>query len=404
MSLPPPPASRREIPAATAAIIPMAAALFAVLPLSTDVYLTAMVDLAREFGVAVAGAQRTMLAFTLGFGLTHLVIGELADRFGRRPTAIVGIGLYCAASILAATAPSLDVLVAARFLQGAAAASGPILSRTLIRDAVAPDHAGSALAKMVAYGSIAPLTAPLIGTFAASRGGWRAAIGLLAVYGALLALTLWRRLPETRPREIRHGARIPIRRALARLLRHRGFLTGAAALACGYGILLTWLSTSAFLLIGALGMSKLEASAIYVLGSAGLLAGSLAGMRLARSFSPIAILRAASLLLLLGAAAPTLALEEGYRHWAIILVCVLPFYVGWGVAQPMAIAIAMRPFADMAGQASAWLGLAQQIGGIALSLLAARYGGGMATPLVMGVGALGFAACAFAPQGARGRT
>ncbi|HYA72409.1 MAG TPA: MFS transporter, partial [Roseiarcus sp.] len=114
----------------------MAAALFAVLPYSTDVYLTVMVDLGREFGVAVAGAQRTMLAFTLGFGLAHLVVGEFADRFGRRPTAIVGIGVYCAASIVAAAAPSLDVLVAARFLQGMAAASGPILSRTLIRDAV----------------------------------------------------------------------------------------------------------------------------------------------------------------------------------------------------------------------------------------------------------------------------
>ncbi len=403
MSLPPPPASRREIPIATAAIIPMAAALFAVLPYSTDVYLTVMVDLGREFGVAVAGAQRTMLAFTLGFGLAHLVIGEFADRFGRRPTAIVGIGLYCAASIVAAAAPSLDVLVAARFLQGMAAASGPILSRTLIRDAVAPDHAGRALAKIGAYGAIAPLTAPLIGTLAASLGGWRAAVAFLALYGALLALALWRLLPETRPREIRHGARIPIRRALARLLRHRAFLAGAAALACGYGMLLTWLSTSAFLLIGALGMSKLEASAIYVLGSAGYLVGSLIGMRLARGFSPIGILRAASLLLLLGAAAPTFALAEGYRHWAVILACVLPFYVGWGLAQPMAIAIAMRPFADMAGQASAWLGLAQQLGGIALSLLAAAYGGGMATPLVMGVGALGFAACAFAPQRAAAR-
>lgn len=81
-------------------------------------------------------------------------------------------------------------------------------------------------------------------------------------------------------------------------------------------------------------------------------------MRLARSFSPIAILRAASLLLLLGAAAPTRTLMVGF-------------------------------------------GLAQQLGRIRLSLLAAAYRGVMATPLVMGVGALGFAACAFTPQGAR---
>ncbi len=160
MSLPAHPPGRRESPAATAAIIPVAAALFAVLPLSTDIYLTAMVDLGHEFGVAVAGAQRTMLAFTLGFGLAHFVIGEFADRFGRRPTAIVGVCLYCATSIVAAAAPSLDVLVVARFLQGAAAASGPILSRTLIRDAIAPERAARTLAKVSAYVAIAPQGTP----------------------------------------------------------------------------------------------------------------------------------------------------------------------------------------------------------------------------------------------------
>jgi DHA1 family bicyclomycin/chloramphenicol resistance-like MFS transporter len=397
MSLPPRPADPHEIPAA--AVIPIAAALFAVLPLSTDIYLTAMVDLGREFGVAVAGVQRTMVAFTLGFGLAHVFVGGMADRFGRRPTAIAGIGLYCAASIAAASAPSLDVLVAARFLQGAAASSGPIVARALIRDVVAPERAGRALAKMGAYVALAPVSAPLIGAFAASRGGWRAAVAVLALYGTLLALTAWRRLPETRPADLADGAKVSIRRALVTLARHRAFLTGAAALACGYGMLFTWLSTSAFLLIGALGMSKAQASAIYALGSVGFLSGSLIGMRLARSLPPLAVLRWASLLLLLGAAAPALALVEVRPHWAVMFVCVLPFYVGWGVAQPMAIAIAMRPFAEMAGQASAWLGLIQQFGGIALSFVAAGLGGGLATPLTMGLGALGFAACAFAPRG-----
>ena len=398
----PPAAATIAFPAAT--IIPLTAALFAVLPFSTDVYLTAMVDLGREFGVAVGGVQRTLISFTLGFGLAHLAVGHIADCFGRRPTALVGLALYLAASALAVAAPTLGALVAARFLQGLAAATGPILCRTIIRDAAPPDQAGRWLAKNGAYLGLAPLTAPLIGALLAALGGWRAALAFLVVYGAALLLVVWLRLPETRPTRRGEAANPPVLSALVDLLSHRAFVAVAAALASGYGMLLTWLSTSAFLLIGELGLTKPQASAIYALGSGAYLGGSLIGVRLSRSVSAMTILRFAGPLLLLGALAPAVALAEGFRHWAVILACVAPFYCGWGLGQPMAIAIAMRPFADIAGQASAWLGLIQQLGGIFFSLIAAALGGGLATPLVMAAAALAFIASAAAiPAPSTGR-
>ncbi len=397
MTSPLPTPHRSASPAGGTPIVGLAAALFAVLPLSTDIYLTTMVDLGRDFGVDIAGVQRTMLSFTLGFGIAHLFIGRFADRFGRRPTALIGITVFTLASILAAAAPSLDLLILGRFIQGAAAATGPILSRTLVRDTVASEGAGRALSKMGALVGIAPLTAPLMGTFAAHFGGWRAAILVLVAYGALLAAVLWRRLPETRPTNLHGADEIPILKALGHLVRNRVFLIGTAALSAGYGILLTWLTTSGFLLIGTLGMTKLEASAIYTIGSAGFVSGSLVAMRLAQRLLPRHILRTAAVLLILGTSAPALVLWLGFQHWAVILAAVFPFYLGWGLGQPMAIAITMRPFPEMAGQASAWLGLFQQVGGIALSLVAAHFGGGLATPLVMSLGAVLFACAVFVP-------
>lgn len=388
---------RSASPTGAPQIVGLAAALFAVLPLSTDIYLTTMVDLGRDFGVDIAGVQRTMLAFTLGFGIAHLFIGRFADRFGRRPTALIGIAVFTLASILAAGAPSLDLLILGRFIQGAAAATGPILSRTLVRDTVTSEGAGRALSKMGALIGIAPLTAPLAGTFAAHFGGWRAALLVLVAYGALLALVLWRRLPETRPTNLHGAEEIPILKALRHLVRSRVFLIGTAALAAGYGILLTWLTTSGFLLMGTLGMTKLEASAIYTIGSSGFVSGSLIAMRLAQRLLPRHILRTAAVLLIIGTTAPALVLWLGFQHWAVILASVFPFYLGWGIGQPSAIAITMRPFPEMAGQASAWLGLFQQVGGIALSLVAAHFGGGLATPLVMSLGAVLFAGAVFVP-------
>lgn len=387
----------RPAPARPRSIIPLAAGLFAVLPLSTDIYLTAMVDLGRDFGVDISGVQQTMLSFTLGFGLAHLFIGRFADRFGRRPTALVGIAVFTAASVLAVVAPSLDLLIVARFLQGMAAATGPIVSRTLIRDTVPSEGAGRAQSQVGALVGIAPLTAPLIGTFAAQFGGWRAAIAVLVVFGAALSAVLWRLLPETRPTHVHGATDISVFRALGHLVRHRAFVIGSSALAAGYGVLLTWLTTSAFLLVGTLGMSKLEASAIYALGSGGYVAGALLAARLAQHLLPRFILRIGAGLILLGTILPAIGLGLGFHHWAAVLPMVFPFYFGWGLAQPMAIAVTMRPFPEMAGQASAWLGLLQQLGGILLSLVAAHYGGGSATLVVMMVGAALFAGAVFVP-------
>ena len=150
-------------------------------------------------------------------------------------------------------------------------------------------------------------------------------------------------------------------------------------------------------MIGMLGMTKLEASAVYTIGSAGFVSGSLVSMRLAQRLLPRHILRTAAALIVLGTTMPAAALWFGFAHWAVILAAVFPFYLGWGIGQPMAIAITMRPFPEMAGQASAWLGLFQQVGGIALSLVAARFGGGLATPLTMAFGALVFTAAVFVP-------
>jgi len=392
-----PEAARPTADGASPTITYAAAGLLAVLPFSTDVFLTAMVDLGRDFGVTMAAVQRTMLAFTLGFGLAHLFVGRLADLFGRRPVALVGIAVYVVGSVLAVMAPSLDLLVVARLIQGATAATGPIIARTLVRDTVPPENGGRALSKVGAYFGIAPLVAPLVGTLAAEHGGWRAALAVLIVYGLALGAVLWWRLPETRPSNAHGAERVSIVRALRHFVRTRAFVVGCLSLACGYGVLFSWLTTSAFLLIDRLHMTKMQASFIYMVGSAGFLLGGVVAMRLTRQLIPRHILRIAAALMILGTVTPLLVLEAGVTTWPPVIAALLPFYVGWGLAQPMATSIAMRPFPEMAGQASAWAGMAQQLGGIAFALAAASFGGGLATLAVMIAAAVAFTATVFLP-------
>ena len=392
-----PPSARPTADGASPTITHLAAGMLGLLPFSTDVYLTAMVDLGRDFQVEVGGVQRTMLAFTFGFALAHLFIGRLADRFGRRPVALVGIAVYLVAAVAAVTAPSLDLLVLARFVQGGAAACGPIVARTLIRDTVAPENGGRALSKVGAIFAVAPLAAPFVGTFAAGLAGWRGALGTLAIYGAVLLVALWLRLPETRPPNVHGAERVTILRALAHCARTRAFVVGCLALGAGYGALYAWLTTSAFLMVDRLGYSKVEASWVYTAGAVGFLLGGVIAMRLTRRLIPRHVLRIAAAAVVVGTAGPLALLLSGHVHWAVLLVALLPYYVGWGLAQPMATAIGMRPFPEMAGQASAWLGIAQQVGGMAFAVVAASLGGGLATPAIMTIAALVFTAVVFMP-------
>ncbi len=392
-----PPSARPTADGASATITYSAAGLLGILPFSTDVYLTAMVDLGHEFGVEVAGVQQTMLAFTVGFALAHLVLGRLADRFGRRPVVLVGVAVYLVASLAAISAPSLALLVAARFVQGAAAATGPIIARTLIRDTVPPENGGRALAKVGALFGIVPLIAPLIGTLAAQVAGWRGALSTLVIYGGLLLPILWRRLPETRPPHVHGAERIGILQALRHFVRTRAFVVGALALAGGYGVLFVWLTTSAFLMVGTLGITKFQASLVYMAGSAGFLSGNMLAMRLVRTQPASRVLRAAAGAIVLGTIAPLAVITAGVAHWLPVLVALLPFYLGWGLAQPMATAIAMRPFPEAAGQASAWLGISQQVGGIVFGIVASGLGGGEASLVVMVAAALAFAGVVMLP-------
>ena len=365
-------------------IIGYGAALFALLPLSTDIYLAAMPEIAREFETSLAGVQRTMAAFTLGFALAHVLIGGLADHFGRRPVAIAALCLYSVCAVAGAMAPSLEMLVALRFLQGCAGAAGPILMRALVRDTTPTAEAGRVLSLTGALIGIAPMTAPVVGAAAAQAAGWRMTFVLLAAYGLLLATWIAWRLPETLRADFRtpHLIGTPLR-SLLQLVGNPAFLQGSLALAFAYGALFTCLLTSDFMLTRDLSMMPYEAAAIYAIGSSVFISGGLISAWLAARMAPARILSLGAAIAIAGATTCYAFLKITTPDSLLVVLTVLPFYVGWGIAQPQAIAIAMRPFLSIAGQASSWLGAIQQIGGILLAWIAVQLGAGHASVAVM---------------------
>lgn len=367
-----------------AAIIAFSAGLGAVMPLATDIYVIMLPAIALDFGASLAATQRTMVSFALGFGLAHLFVGIAADRWGRRPVAIAGLALFLAASLAVIRAPSLEALTFCRFFQGAFAATCPILSRALVRDAVAPHVIARAYASTNVLIGMAPLLAPFLGAWANAWGGWRAALGLLLIYGAVLTVAVVLRLPETRPeRRAGDAPHVTPFAAAGQILGHPHFLIGSAAATMLYSALFTWLTTSPFLLMGQMGFSTTAAASVYSAGAACYIATNLAAARLSLRQSPQRLLVWGGILMLLGSVTTWLALTRPGLGPFQLIVAMMPFYVGLGFAHPNALQTVMRPFVHVAGQASAWLGLIQQIGGVAVSLIAVSLGAGLAAVSVM---------------------
>jgi hypothetical protein len=156
-------------------------------------------------------------------------------------------------------------------------------------------------------------------------------------------------------------------------------------------------------MIGGLGYSTGVAAMVLGFASAGYMAGSLGAARLSVRHASGRLVRMGAGLMLAGALS-TLAAVTLVRPGPLLLLAgVLPFYIGLGIAHANALQLVMRPFGEMAGQASAWLGMVQQLSGVAVSTAAVTVGGGVAAVWAM-IGccvALIVVACVIAREGDR---
>ena len=177
--------------------------LLGIQPVTTDLYLPALPTLTQGFGGSVAQAQFTLTALLLAFGVSQLVWGPLSDRFGRRVPLLVACSVTLASSTAIVLAPTIELLIAGRFVQALSAAAGMVIARAMISD-LADGYAGvRALSVMMSIHAFVPVIGPVVGGVLATFLPWR---GVLAVFASVVAvqlvvsLTLVREtLPPARP-------------------------------------------------------------------------------------------------------------------------------------------------------------------------------------------------------------
>ncbi|MDW7692463.1 multidrug effflux MFS transporter [Flammeovirgaceae bacterium SG7u.111] len=184
-------------------IMSIAVAILATMsPFATDTYLAAMPEMAEFFGVPIGKIEFTITLYLLGFALGNFVGGPLSDSFGRKPIAIIGVSLYGISSILMAFTTEIEQLWALRIIQAFGGGFGTVTSMVFVRDW----FEGKQMARMATIIGmimmVAPMIAPIIGTFIIHQSDWKGIFFFLAFFATVLFMVITLVLPESRKPEL----------------------------------------------------------------------------------------------------------------------------------------------------------------------------------------------------------
>ena len=206
--------------------LPEFVALMAMLTATIAFSIDAMLPALPEIGAVLSpgdpnAAQLVIVTFVLGMGAGTLFVGPLSDAVGRKTVMVGGAAVYCLGAGLAALAPSLELLLAARLLQGLGASGPRVAAMAMIRDL----YAGRDMARVQSFVmmtfTLVPAVAPLVGSWIIAGFGWRGVFGAFVVFSLISGGWLLLRQPETLPRDRRRPMRLaPLGRAAREVIAH----------------------------------------------------------------------------------------------------------------------------------------------------------------------------------------
>lgn len=241
--------------------------------MSNDMYLPALPLIANDFATQLNVIQLTIASWLAGNASVQLIIGPLSDRYGRRTILLTGGGLFLLSTLGCAVAPTISVLILARFLQGIGVCTMMVAGYASIHDLYDDRKAIHILVWMGSAAVIAPAIGPVLGGLVLLISGWRAIFWILTILSACSIAALWLSMPESAKEP--HAMRIKtIIDRYRRILANRPFMISSASFGLLYGGVIGWITASPFILMGFLqlppdmfGYLQIPVFGAYILGA-----------------------------------------------------------------------------------------------------------------------------------------
>jgi DHA1 family bicyclomycin/chloramphenicol resistance-like MFS transporter len=362
--------------------------LSAIGPFAIDMYLPALPMIGDDLGAGTAAVQMSLLVFFLAMGLGQIVVGPVSDMVGRKAPLYGGLLLFAAGGIGSALAPTIEWLIAFRFIQGLGACAGMVVPRAVVRDLHTGTEAARLMSLLMLVFSVSPILAPLTGSLVIEGFGWRAVFWVVTGAALVAIVLLSSSLEETRPAQHRVDSSFASALAGYRLLLGDGNFLGLTFIG-GFGIasFFVYLSSSSFILIDHYGLSPSVYSLFFSVNAVAFIGMSQLTGTLTGRFGLARVVRVA---------------VTGYATTMVVLLAVTAsgidrldalaalLFVGYGflgLVIPTTSVLAMEEHGKIAGTASALMGTLHFATGAAAMAVAGVFFDGTSLPMVGAIAA-----------------
>lgn len=353
----------------------MLLALFTSLgPLSIDMYLPALPQMAEDFQVSTLQIANTLPAYFMGLAIGQLIYGPISDRIGRKKPLYFGMALYAVASLLCILAPDHWSLIAARILQALGGCVGVVMARAAIRDCLDVQSSAQAFAQMMIVMGVAPVMAPVIGAVMLQYFEWQGIFILLSIIGLICLLCVHFFFDETL--KIENRLKLNFKQVLilySSILQDKSFRLPMLAGCLSGASLFCYISSASAVFMDGYGLTQKQFAFAFALNAMGIILISACNKQLARRFSVFQRLKIGGWIQVSGAIILLIAGFLSLAPMALVMLGMFLAVSGIGFTGPNAMAIAMAQQGARAGTASAIMGSAQfacgLIGGIILNFL-----------------------------------
>lgn len=341
-------------------------------PLNIDMYLPAFPDIAGDLEAHASLVQMSLTACLVGLAVGQIIIGPISDAQGRRKPLLISVTLFVIATLLCALAPSIEILIAGRLLQGLTASAGIVISRAIVRDIFSGKELTKFFSLLMVINAVAPLAAPIAGggILWFSFATWKTIFLFLALTGLFIVILLYFRLQETlsienrMPSSLGHSIR-----TMGDLFRDRSFIGYALTLGFVHGGSFAYVSGTPFVYQDIYGVSPQMFSVLFGINGIAIISGSFMVGRLAGIIEEKRLLQSGVILSTLAALFLfIMTIIEG--PLALIVIPIYVYMTGMGIVLTSSFTVAIAKQGHRAGSASALLGMLPLLIGSIMSPLA----------------------------------
>ncbi len=352
-------------------LLPTIISLVVLAQAGVDLYLPSFPAIVETMHVPASYIQGSLSIFLFSMAISQLFSGALSDAWGRRRVIVPAILIYVLGSIACTLAPDIGLFMVGRILQGFAAGACVVVARAVGRDAYDGEELARVTVSLSVAWALVPMIAPVVGGYVQEYAGWRLQFLILTLLGVGFYVLVSRCLPETRKGKAEAFELTAMVASIGTLLRNRYYIGYSLVPALLFSQTTAYMTVSPILFQNKMGLSPSAYGHVIMVTALFYLAGNFLNKRLIKRFPAQTLVRAGLYVCMAAAGALLLFSALGvFNLWVIVIPFCVSYFAS-GIVFANSITLALTPFSERAGIASALLGCFQIMAGCGSSALMA---------------------------------